>query len=134
MASSVFYSTAGGRYGQGPLDRVRMLFEAAGLNEVVGKRDLVAVKMHFGERGNTSYIPIPFIREIVDLTMKAGGRPFLTDTGTLYMSKRINARDHLIVAAEHGFGYQSCLAPVLIADGLRGSDIKKVEVNLKHFQ
>jgi len=56
-----------------------------------------------------------------------GGRPFLTDTGCLYFSGRANAREHLLVAAEHGFSPRTTLAPVLIADGLRESDVTPVE-------
>lgn len=134
MASRVYFAAAGGRPGSGPIDKIHKLFESAGFEDVVGDRDLVAMKVHFGERGCTSFIPPAYIRAIVEDVMKRGGRPFLTDTGCLYFSGRANARDHLMVAAEHGFGPQTTLAPVLIADGLRGSDVVQVDVNLKHFE
>lgn len=134
MASEVYFAKAGGRLKQGPLDKIRMLFDAAGFGEIIEEKDLVAVKTHFGERGNTSYVPIPYVRTVVEEINKCGGKPFLTDTGCLYLSSRYNARDHLIVAEEHGFGLSSTLAPVLIADGLRGTDVIKVPVNLKHFE
>ncbi len=134
MASEVYFAKAGGRLKQGPLDKIRMLFDAAGFREIIGENDLVAVKIHFGERGNTSYVPIPYVRTVVGEINKCGGKPFLTDTGCLYLSSRYNARDHLIVAEEHGFGLSSTLAPVLIADGLRGTDVIKVPVGLKYFE
>ncbi len=134
MSSEVYFAKAGGRLKQGPLDKIRMLFDAAGFRNVIRNKDLTAVKTHFGERGNTSYVPIPYVRTIVEEINKCGGKPFLTDTGCLYLSSRYNARDHLIVAEEHGFGLSSTLAPILIADGLRGTDVIQVEVNLKHFE
>lgn len=133
LASKVYFATAGGRFRQGPLDKLHMLFDAAGFAELLKERELVAVKVHFGERGNTSFVPPQYIRAVVEDIARCGGRPFLTDTGCLYFSARANARDHLLVASEHGFGPLTTLAPVLIADGLRGSDVTPVEVGLKHF-
>ena len=134
MASKVYFATAGGHFRQGPIDKIRMLFDAAGFKNIVSERDLVAVKMHFGERGNTTFVSPAYVRPIVEEIMSCEGRPFLTDTGCLYYSSRSNARGHLLVAAEHGFSPETTLAPVLIADGLRGSDVTDVEVGLKHFE
>ena len=134
MLPKVYFAAAGGRFGQGSISKMHMLFEAAGFRELISERDLVAVKTHFGERGSTAFVRPPFLRAIVKDIMAAGGRPFLTDTGCLYFSARANGRDHMLVAAEHGFSPETTLAPVLIADGLRGSDVTPVEVNLKHFK
>ena len=133
MSSKVYFATAGGHVKQGPVDKIRMLFEAAGFKDIVSERDLVALKMHFGERGNTTFVSPAYVRPIVEEIISCGGRPFLTDTGCLYFSGRANAVGHLLVAAEHGFSPETTLAPVLIADGLRGSDVTPVEVGLKHF-
>jgi uncharacterized protein len=133
MASKVYFAAVGGHYGEGPLDKIRMLFEAAGFEELIKERDLVALKCHFGEPGNSTFIPPVYIRRIVDEVHKRGGRAFLTDTGCLYFSKRYNARDHLVAADQHGFSVATTGAPVLIADGLRGSDVTPVRVGLKHF-
>lgn len=134
MSSKVYFAPSGGRHGMGPIEKIKLLFEKAGFDRIISERDLVALKMHFGERGNTSFVSHIYIKPIVEKILEKGGRPFLTDTGCLYFSGRSNARDHLIVAAEHGFSIETCKAPVLIADGLRGSDTIEVEVNLKHFK
>ncbi len=134
MSSKVFFASVGGRARQGPLDKILMLFEEAGFDDVVRDRDLVAVKCHFGEPGNTTYVPPVYIGGIVEAVQSHGGRAFLTDSGCLYFSKRYNARDHAVVASRHGFGLETTGAPVLIADGLRGSDVISVHVGLKHFQ
>ena len=133
MSSKVYFAKAGGRSGRGPLDRVAMLFDEAGFADAVSARDLIAVKVHFGERGGTAFVRPTYIRAVVGKILDQGAKPFLTDTGCLYFSGRANARDHLVVAAEHGFGMETTLAPVLIADGLRGTDVKPVAIDGKHF-
>ncbi|HAA10052.1 MAG TPA: 4Fe-4S ferredoxin, partial [Syntrophomonas sp.] len=54
------------------------LFKQAGLNKVIDEGDLVAVKLHFGELGNMAYIRPPYLRRLVQIIKKLGGKPFLT--------------------------------------------------------
>jgi uncharacterized Fe-S center protein len=49
---------------------------------------LVALKLHFGEKGNTAYVPPIFLRRIVNQVKRSKGKPFLTDTNTLYVGAR----------------------------------------------
>lgn len=102
--------------------------------ERMKKNDFVAVKLHFGERGNHGFIRPIFVRSIVEAVREAGGKPFLTDTNTLYTGFRHNAVDHLETALFHGFGYPAVPAPIIIADGLRGNEAEEVEINGKHFK
>jgi hypothetical protein len=95
---------------------------------VVEKGDLVAVKLHMGELGNTGYIRPIFVRRVVDFIKKQGGTPFLTDTTTLYGGHRSTAIDYLETAAIHGFSISSMGCPVVIADGVRGEDAEQVTV------
>ena len=74
--------------------RIRGLFEAAGFGGLVARDDLVAVKLHFGERGGDAYIRPPLVRQVVDRIKQSGGKPFLTDAATLYSGSRHNAVDH----------------------------------------
>ena len=76
----------------------------AGMKKVVSEDDFVAVKLHFGEGGTGNTVSPKLVRAVVDAVKKAGGRPFLTDTNTLYRGRRKNAVDHLELAAEHGYG------------------------------
>ncbi|MBP9015375.1 MAG: DUF362 domain-containing protein [Candidatus Atribacteria bacterium] len=115
------------------LEKVKRLTKAL-LQERLEKEDLVAVKLHFGERGNHGFLKPVFLRYIVEAVKELGGKPFLTDANTLYLGFRHNAVDHLETATFHGFGYPAVPAPLIIADGLRGSDYQEVEVNLKHFK
>jgi uncharacterized Fe-S center protein len=65
----------------------------------------MAIKIHFGELGNDSYISPVFVRQVVDKVKACGGLPFLTDTNTLYLGSRSNAVDHITTAVLHGFDY-----------------------------
>lgn len=95
--------------------------------------DLTGIKVHFGEEGNTEFIPPYLIRPVVDTVIKHGGRPFLFDTNTLYRGMRENARDHLLLALRHGFTPEVVGAPIMIADGLKGRDYVEVEIAGRHF-
>jgi hypothetical protein len=90
---------------------------------------MVALKMHFGELGNTAFVRPIFIRDIVENVCQLGGRPFLTDTNTLYRGQRGEAVSHLKIALTHGFNFTTVAAPVIIADGLRGKDTVVVKVD-----
>ena len=135
MVSDVYFSSL---RASGPdeskASRVRQLFSAAGFGGLIGEGDLTAVKLHFGERGNDTYVSPVFIRQVVDMVLESGGRPFLTDTATLYGGSRKNAVEHLLTAIEHGFDYSGAGAPLVIADGLRGGNYVAVEIGKRHLQ
>jgi len=59
---------------------------------------------------------------VVDVVKELGGKPFLTDCNTMYPGKRKNALEHLECAWENGFTPLTVGCPVLIADGLKGTD------------
>ena len=113
--------------------KIQALCEAAGLDMMVSKGDLTAVKVHFGERGNDAFVPAMSVSAVVEEIKKIGAKPFLTDTNTLYLGGRRNSADHLETAAQHGFCYPVVSCPVIIADGLKGQNYKEVEVYGKHF-
>ena len=134
MPAEVFFTDLRTKSGDNLLDKVGRLFDRAGLADLIGPKDLVAVKLHFGEQGNLAFIRPQFVRRIVDRIRAAGGKPFLTDAGTLYVGSRANAVDHLETALANGFSYATVDAPVVIADGLKGHDYVTVPIGLKHFQ
>ncbi len=111
------------------------LLARAGLSSAVGPDDLVAVKLHFGEEGNTGFVQPIYIREVVARVKAAGGKPFLTDANTLYRGQRANSVDHLACAIHNGFSYATVEAPLIIADGLDGREACEVAVEGgKHFE
>ncbi|HOQ10664.1 MAG TPA: DUF362 domain-containing protein [Syntrophomonadaceae bacterium] len=133
MPAKVYYTNLRADSKAGLLDKMERLFKAAGLNKVIDKGDLVAIKLHFGELGNLAYIRPPYLRRLVQIIKKLGGKPFLTDANTLYVGSRSNAVDHLETAIANGFDYAVVGAPLIIADGLTGKDYVKVPINGEHF-
>ena len=134
MKSLVYFADLRAQPGQNLLGKVKGLLDAVGLAEKIKKEALVAVKLHFGEAGNTAYIRPVFVRKIVDAIKDVGGRPFLTDANTLYVGTRSDSVGHLSTAIQNGFAYAVMGAPLIIADGLRGGNETAVTVNLKRFK
>jgi hypothetical protein len=116
------------------MDKVRNLLDAVNLEDRIRDRALVAVKLHFGETGNTAYVQPVFVRQVVDKIKEAGGSPFLTDANTLYVGTRSDSVSHLRTAILNGFTYAVVDAPLIIADGLRGGYEKAVKVDMKRFK
>ncbi len=113
------------------------LLEALDIKSIIQrrkKRPLVAVKLHFGEKGNTSFIRPIYVRQVVDQIWDLGGRPFLTDANTVYVGTRAEAASHLVTAIENGFAYAVVRAPLIIADGLTGKAEWEVEINQEQFK
>ncbi|MBU0711200.1 4Fe-4S ferredoxin, partial [bacterium] len=46
-------------------NRLKKLFKTAGFDKIIEKNDVTAVKVHFGEPGNTSYLPHHYVEPIV---------------------------------------------------------------------
>ncbi len=114
--------------------KIKKLFDAAGFAACVKPGDLTAVKLHFGEQGCDTFVSPTLVRAVVDKIAERGGRPFLTDTNTLYSGSRHNGADHLLTALSHGFGFEVTAAPILIADGLSSSNVAEVPIHRKHFE
>ena len=108
--------------------KIARLFAAAGFGSLLAPDRLTAVKLHFGEMGNDSFLSPVLVAAVVDQVKRAGAKPFLTDTNTLYAGSRHNAVDHLATALRHGFGPEVTGAPTLIADGLFGENQAEVEI------
>ncbi len=116
------------------LNKVNRLFKRAGFEEIINEDDLVAIKLHFGEMGNTGFIRPIYLRQIVGQVKKRKGKPFLTDANTLYRGTRKNAVDHFNTAISNGFSYTTVGAPIIIADGLKGKSFTEVKINKKHIK
>ncbi|MHB1342154.1 MAG: DUF362 domain-containing protein [Coriobacteriia bacterium] len=129
----VYFAPVRSKMKRSMIDRAGALLDRAGLPSAVFDQDLVAVKLHFGEEGNTGFVHPVYVREVVKRIKAAGGRPFLTDANTLYRGQRSNAVDHLACAIHNGFGYATIEAPLIIADGLDGRDGADVAIEGKHF-
>ncbi len=115
------------------INKVGRLFEVAGFKNIIQPNEPTAIKMHFGEEGNTSFLNPIYVREVVKRIKKYKGKPFLTDANTLYKGSRNNSVDHLNTAIENGFAYAVVDAPIIISGGLFSQDFVEVEIDKKHF-
>ncbi|MHB8709685.1 MAG: DUF362 domain-containing protein, partial [Desulfuromonadales bacterium] len=129
MSSTVHFADLRAGLKENLHDKLERLLEAAGLSGVVGRGDLTAIKLHFGERGGHAYLRPTFVRRVVDQVRALGGKPFLTDSSTLYPGERKEAVSALTCAIEHGFAYAVVNAPLLMCDGLRGHSARRVAVS-----
>ena len=110
-------------------EKLQRLAKTAGIGNIDMKGKFVAIKMHFGELGNISYLRPNYARAIVDLVKEMGGKPFLTDCNTMYPGYRKNALEHLECAWQNGFTPLTVGCPVIIGDGLKGTDDIAVDVD-----
>ncbi len=134
MASPVYFATIQNKKPEeNNLTKISALFKAAGLNNCITDGALTAIKLHFGEPGNDTYIKPTFVRQVVDDVKACGGKPYLTDTNTMYIGGRHEAVSHLHAAHRHGFVPYVVDAPVIIADGLTGNCYQDVAIKGKHF-
>lgn len=115
-------------FGDGLPTKLKKLIKKAGIEELGMDGKFVAIKLHFGELGNISYLRPNYAKAVVDVVKEFGGKPFLTDCNTMYPGSRKNALEHLECAWENGFSPLSTGCPIIIGDGLKGTDDIEVPV------
>jgi len=126
--AAVFFTDFRMKHGDNHETKLRRLMEKAGMNTIDFKDKYVAIKIHFGELGNLSFLRPNFARYVAEYVKELGGKPFLTDCNTLYVGSRKNALDHLETANLNGFNPMSTGCQIIIADGLKGTDDVEVPV------
>ena len=112
------------------LDKLKRLIRHAGIEQIDFENKFVAIKIHFGELGNLSFLRPNYARAVADVVKELGGKPFLTDCNTLYVGSRKNALEHIDTAYQNGFTPYATGCQIIIGDGLRGTD--DVEVPVKN--
>ena len=115
--ATVYYTDFRCKMDEGPGHKLTRLLKAAGMEKLDMDGKFAAIKMHFGELGNMSYLRPNYARAVVDFVKACGGKPFLTDCNTLYPGSRKNAIEHLYCAWENGFTPLTVGCPILIGDG-----------------
>jgi len=127
--AKVYFADMRAGHKENLFDKIGKLLALAGLGQNVAEGALTAVKIHFGEKGNSAFIRPIFARRVVEEIKKIGARPFLTDSSTLYPGERKEAISALTCAIENGFGYACVGAPLIISDGLRGVTETEVAID-----
>ena len=126
--SKVYFSDLRAPVGTNLLRKLEKLIRRAGIGDIDMEKKLVAIKLHFGEPGNLTYLRPNYAKVVADVVKSLGGVPFLTDCNTLYPGRRKNALEHMEAAYENGFSPFSTGCHVIIGDGLRGTDDVEVPV------
>ena len=126
--SKVYYTDFRAKLGEGLPLKLQRLIRTAGIGQIDMEGKFVAIKMHFGELGNLGFLRPNYARAVADVVKSLGGKPFLTDCNTLYPGSRKNALEHLYCAWEKGFTPMTVGCPILIGDGLKGTDDVEVPV------
>lgn len=130
--SKVYITSLRTSPGNNLLQKLSKLVSAAGLDNLDLTKKFVALKIHFGEPGNLSFIRPNFTVPVIRKVKEKGGIPFLTDSNTLYKGLRSDAVNHLESAYSNGFNPLVTQCQVIIADGLKGTEYKSIEINQKH--
>lgn len=90
----------------------------------------VPIKVHFGEKGNKTFVSPKAYDGLIDLLEDKSVESSFIETNVLYRGSRTTREDHLRLAKDHGF----TRIPVIIADGEIGEAVHEVEINKEFFK
>lgn len=74
-------------------EKTKKIFQRLNFTEHIEKNSFVALKIHFGEKGNKGHIKPLWLLDTINVIKSRSNRVFLTDTNTLYVGHRSNAVD-----------------------------------------
>lgn len=114
--------------------KLSKLIESSHLFHFIKKGGEVAVKMHFGEEGNTGHVRSEYAGIVCRKLKEMGASPFLSDTNALYRGRRTTSADHIKLAREHGFTNRSCGAGIIIPDDTKEGSVSEVKINGRFFK
>ena len=109
-----------------------MVYFSKSFEDIVKKIDFsklkgnVGIKVHFGEKGNKTFLKPKYSKIVYDEVVKRGYDCSLIECNVLYRGSRTNKKDHIKLAKKHGFDF----APIDILDGEIGED--EVELNVEN--
>ena len=87
------------------------------------------IKVHFGEKGNTTFVPATCYDGIIDYLESKGTETAFIETNVLYRGSRTTKENHIELAKSHGF----TRIPIIIADGEKGEAVHEVKIEKKYF-
>ena len=135
MKSRVYFISVGSLDSQQVINqKLKRLIDESKVFDFIQKKDKVALKLHFGEEGNTGFVRPQHVRVVVDAAISRGKSVFLADTNTLYRGRRLDSKEHLKLAYEHGFTKEVTNADVVIPDDTQEDNVACVEINQKFIK
>ncbi len=114
-------------------EKLKLLLEESHVLDFIQAQAKVAVKMHFGEQGNTGFVKPEYLRKICDKISERKATAFIADTNTLYRGRRTNSVDHLALALEHGFSLQTTGAQIIVPQDSK-ENIAEIPINQKFIK
>jgi uncharacterized Fe-S center protein len=100
------------------------------LEKIFRKGDSVAVKLHFGEKGNNTRLRPEFAKAVVDALKSIGAEPFLYDSSTVYPGPRDNPEGHRKLAEEHGYSEKTMGCRLFFDDDFKVVREKEMDVEV----
>ena len=94
-------------FGDGLPTKLKKLIKKAGIGQMDMDGKFVAIKMHFGELGNISFLRPNYARAVVDMVKELGGKPFLTDCNTMYPGGRAIMDADVFISLTHFKGHET---------------------------
>lgn len=134
MTEKIYFADARADHKTNLFAKINTLIEKMDVAGKISNRALTAIKVHFGERGNTAFLRPTYCRPFIDAVKGAGGLPFVTDCNTLYIGARGESVSHLMCAYDNGFTPGTLGAPIIIADGIRGDSVVDVPIEGEIFK
>ena len=86
-ASKVYFTDFRCRNGVSQLDKLRKLLEKSEFSQIDFDGKFVAIKLHFGELGNLSFLRANYAKVVADFIKERGGRPFITVSSAIRSPK-----------------------------------------------
>lgn len=111
-------------------DKGKEIFEMLVENERIKLEPTIPLKVHFGEKGNETFIAPKNYEGIIQYLQSHHIHSMFIETNVLYRGERTKRENHIQLAHEHGFTQ----LPIIIADGDHGEEYELVAVNQKNFK
>lgn len=102
----------------------RRILETMVDEENLDLEECIPIKVHFGEKGNTSYIKAQAYDGVIDYLEEKGIESSFIESNVLYRGARTTRDSHLALAKDHGF----TRIPVIIADGDHGEEFDEIPI------
>ncbi|MGE5197940.1 MAG: DUF362 domain-containing protein [Deltaproteobacteria bacterium] len=112
-------------------NKLSRLLDESRILDFFSSGEQAAVKMHFGEEGNTGFVRPEYVKEVCTRIIRQGAIPYLSDTNTLYPGRRLTSREHARLAREHGFSKEAVGADLVIPDDKKAGETARIEINQK---
>ncbi len=109
---------------------VRELLTVLTEREKIPLQKKIPLKVHFGEKGNKTYLKPETYAGIIDFLGEREIESCYIETSVLYGGERFERDRHIRLALSHGFTQ----LPIVIADGAKGEDAVDVRIDRKHFR